>query len=236
MQEFRGKLIERIERTSNVESFRFALKEKLDFLPGQFVQVIFDEKDRKNGALNKYLSFSCASGKDYIEVTKKISESKFSDKLDSLKVGKEVLFKGPMGKCVFNPAHPKIGFLVGGIGVTPAISIIEHIALQKLPTNVVMVYSNWTVADIAFKEELADWEHENQNIKIIHSVVSEKPKDDKIYTGMITKDLILQTVEDYKDRVWFIFGPPAMVTAMQMVCKNLNLGDERLMIETFMGY
>ena len=236
MQEFTGKLIERIERTSNVESFRFALKEKLDFLPGQFIQVIFDEKDRKNGALNKYLSLSCAPGKDYIEVTKKISESKFSDKLESLKVGKEVLFKGPMGKCVFNSSLQKIGFLVGGIGVTPAISILEHIALNKIPTDVAMVYSNWTVADIAFKEELADWEQENQNIKVIHSVVSEKPKDTKIYAGMITKDLVLQTVEDCQTRVWFIFGPPAMVTAMKMVCKSLNLTDEKLMIETFMGY
>jgi ferredoxin-NADP reductase len=236
MQEFTGKLIERIERTNNVESFRFSLKEKLDFLPGQFIQVIFDEKDRKNGALNKYLSLSCAPGKDYIEVTKKISESKFSEKLDGLKEGKEVLFKGPMGQCVFNPAEQKIGFLLGGIGVTPAISMIEHIALNKIPTDAVLLYSNWTVADIAFKEELADWEEENKNIRIIHSVVSAKSDAEKIYKGMITKDLVLQTVEDYQSRIWFIFGPPAMVTAMKTICKSLNLSDEKLMIETFMGY
>ncbi|MBF0522805.1 MAG: FAD-dependent oxidoreductase [Candidatus Omnitrophica bacterium] len=236
MTEFYGKLIERIKRTGCVESFRFGLKEKLDFAAGQFIQVIFDEKDRKNGALNKYLTISSSPGKDYMEFTKKLSDSKFSEKLDSLKVGTEVLFKGPMGKCVYDASLPKIGFLVGGIGVTPAISMIEHIVGQKLSTDVMLLYSNWTAADIAFKSELDAWKAENPHIQVVYTVVMDNPKDENISVGMITKDLVLQKVLDYQDRVWYIFGPPTMVTAMKGVCQSLGISEDKLHAETFLGY
>ena len=78
MKEIKAKFDRKIKRTEAAESFRFVPKERIDFLPGQFVQVNFDEKNKSNKALNKYLSFSCAPGKSYFEVTKKLSESEFS--------------------------------------------------------------------------------------------------------------------------------------------------------------
>ena len=58
MKEMRVRLIERIKRTKTIESFRFQSKEKIDFIPGQYCQVIFDEAKRENKDLNKYLSMS----------------------------------------------------------------------------------------------------------------------------------------------------------------------------------
>ena len=99
MKTVRGKLVERIKRTPSIESFRFLLEEKVDFIPGQFLQVIFDENDLNNRELNKYLSFSSSPAKGYIEVTKRLSQSQFSEKLRGLQYGTKVLFKAPMGKC-----------------------------------------------------------------------------------------------------------------------------------------
>ena len=57
-----------------------------------------------------------------------------------LKPNDSILIKGPVGKCVFKDEMTKIGFLVGGIGITPAISIIEYINHQKLNTDITLVY------------------------------------------------------------------------------------------------
>ncbi len=85
MKEIHVTLSERIKRTSTIESFRFKSDERAEFLPGQFLQLILDQENRNNSDLNKYLSFSSAPNKDYFEVTKRISDSKFSQTLNKFK-------------------------------------------------------------------------------------------------------------------------------------------------------
>lgn len=236
MEELRARLSERIKRTASVESFRFSLPAKVNFLPGQFLQVIFDEADRDNKKLNKYLSFSCAPGKEYIEVTKKISGSEFSRRLSDLKIRDEVLLKLPLGECVFHDEYRKIGFLIGGIGITPVISIIEYIIDKKLDTDVHLFYSNRTEEEIAFKKELDCWRLSNKNIKVFYTVTDCQPKDKTCIFGYIDKKLLQHQACDLSERVVFVFGPPGMVDAMRDLSLELKCKKENLKTERFIGY
>lgn len=231
-----GKLTERIKRTATVESFRFSLDKKISFAPGQFLQVIFDRDNSKNKELNKYLSFSSSPAKDYIEVTKRLSDSQFFQKLNNLKSGDEVQFKAPLGSCVYKDEYKKIGFLIGGIGITPVISIVEYIAEKKLDTDVCLLYSNKTDNDIAFRKELDNWCSLNKNIKVVYTLTECEPEDKTCVFGRIDKSLLLNKIEDYKDRILFIFGPPRMVKAMQDLCLEVGCSKDKLIIENFIGY
>lgn len=235
-KEVRAKLIDRIKRTATVESFRFKPAEKLEFTAGQFVEVIFDEENRKNRDLNKYLSFSCSPGKDYIEVTKRLSASAFSAELKGLRNGDEVLFRGPLGNCVLKPEHDKVAFLVGGIGITPVISIIEHIKDNNLAVQAVLFYSNRTVEDIAFKKELDACCMSGCNIKVIHIVTDCPPKDNICEFGTINRGTISANIPDIKDRIVFVYGPPKMVEAVKAECLEIGCSLERLRTESFAGY
>ena len=236
MQETRAKLIERIKRGPNVESFRFSLPQKIDFIPGQFLQVIFDEANRENKELNKYLSLSASPFNDYIEFTKRISKSDFSQKLLSLQPGDEALLKLPLGSCVFKEEYKKIAFLIGGIGITPVISIIEYIIDKKLDTDVFLLYSNRTEADIAFKKELDCWQGMNKKIKVFYTVTDCQPKDKTCLFGFIEKELIKQLVCDLKERTVFIFGPPGMVDTICNITLSLECSRENIKTEKFIGY
>ncbi len=236
MKELKGIFIEKIKRSPTVASFRFRLPETLDFLPGQFLKVIFDEQNKYNRLLNKYLSFSCAPGKDYIEVTKRISDSEFCQRLRALKPEDTVLFKGPIGSCIFKEEYKKIGFLIGGIGITPVISILEYIADKALPTDVCLLYSNKTEDDIAFKKELDAWRNKNKKIKVIYAVTASEPKDKSCIFGRIDKELLIKHLADYKQRVFFIFGPPKMVSGLQELCLDVGCLKDMVYIENFMGY
>ena len=68
------------------------------------------------------------------------------------------LLMPPFGNCVFKDEYRKIGFLIGGIGITPVISIIEYIVDRSLATDVLLLYSNKTQEDIAFRRELDAWQ------------------------------------------------------------------------------
>jgi len=215
---------ERIKRTPTIESFRFFPQERLDFIPGQFLQIVFDGKNPQNKELNKYLSFSSSPSKDYIEVTKRLSASPFSQKLKDLNLEDSVLIKAPLGSCVFREEYKKIAFLIGGIGITPVISILEHIADKKLGTDVLLLYSNKTEEEIAFKSELDLWQESNKNIKILYQL------------GHIDKDFLTGQAKDLDQRPIFIFGPPKMVEAMNNLCLEISCREENIKTESFLGY
>jgi ferredoxin-NADP reductase len=236
MKELRVKLAERIKRTSSVESFRFIPPEKIDFIPGQFLQVIFDEPNRENKELNKHLSLSCPPTKEYIEVTKRISQSSFSQCLLQLKPGDGVLVKVPLGGCVFQEDYKKIAFLIGGIGITPVISIIEYIIEKKLDTKVTLFYSNRTDNDIAFKKELDGWQKINENIKVFYTVTECLPKDKTCVFGHIDKKLLSEKACNLEQAIIYIFGPPRMVEAMQSLALELACKKENIKTEKFIGY
>lgn len=236
IKQLRGKLTERIKRTPSIESFRFITDEKLDFTPGQFIQVIFDENNLSNKELNKYLSFSSSPSRQYFEVTKRLSQSKFSEKLSRLSIGSQVLFKAPMGSCVFREDYGRIGFLIGGIGITPVISIIEFIAERGLNTDVVLLYSNRTEEEIAFLKELNEWQKANTNIKVVYTVTDCKPKDAICIEGRINKSIFLDNFKEPGQRVFFIFGPPKMVEAMESLCLEAGVLLDNLKTESFVGY
>ncbi|MFH1674369.1 MAG: FAD-binding oxidoreductase [Pseudomonadota bacterium] len=237
MKEIRGTLIEKIERAETIKSFRFKPEEKIVFLPGQFLQVIFDEKDKNNRILNKYLSFSCAPQNDYIEVTKRLSRSEFSERLRQLREGDTVLFKAPMGNCVFKDEYRKIGFLIGGIGITPVISIIEYIVKEQLDADVCLLYSNRLEHDIAFKSELDYWQRAYPHLLHVLYLVSDcEPADKRCMVGTINKDIVMGHMSDWQQRVIFVFGPPAMVSAMENICSEISCRKELVKTEKFIGY
>jgi ferredoxin-NADP reductase len=227
---------ERIKRTPTIESFRFLPQEKISFMPGQFLQIIFDEKNSGNRELNKYLSFSSSPARDYIEVTKRLSESAFSGRLKDLKENDPVLIKAPLGNCVFKDDYKKIVFLIGGIGITPVISILEYIIDKRLETDVLLLYSNKTEEEIAFKKELDYWQGVNRNIKLLYVVTDREPKDKSCIFGRIDKNLLSERVADLKERVIFIFGPPKMVEAMKNLCVETGSREGNIKTESFLGY
>ncbi|MDI6606466.1 MAG: FAD-dependent oxidoreductase, partial [Candidatus Omnitrophota bacterium] len=189
-----------------------------------------------NKELNKYLSFSSSPAREYIEVTKRLSQSQFSQKLKGLNPGDQVLLKAPMGSCVFKEEYKKIGFLIGGIGITPVISIIEHIVDKELDTDLVLFYSNRTPEEIAFKKELDYWRGVNKNIKLIFTVTDYQSKDPAYIFGRINADLLRQQNWNMVERILFIFGPPKMVGAMSDLCLALGCSKENLRAESFIGY
>ena len=236
MKELNARFTQQVKRTPTVASFRFVLDEKMGFSPGQFLEMVFDLNDRQNRALNKYLSFSSSPENPYIEVTKRLSNSLFSEKLKQLKVNDSVTIKAPLGNCVLDEKIPRIGFIAGGIGITPVISMVEYIVSRKLKIDVDLFYSNRNEEEIAFKEELDAWQAENNNLKVYYTVTECKPKDGTCYYGQINGDFLMKNACDIKEKDLFVFGPPAMVEAMYRLLLELGCNKESIKTEKFIGY
>lgn len=236
METIKIKLIEKIQRSESVLSCRFSSgTKKINFEPGQFLQVIFNEANPNDKTLNKYLSFSSSPTKDYIEITKRISQSLFSERLSKLNLNDEVLIKYPMGNCVFDPSHKKLAFLAGGIGITPVISIVEYIYDKKIDTDLVILYANKSELEVPFKNELEHWKKTLANCNIQY-FFEEQNNVQNLTPPRITKNSIETLVSDYSDRHFFVFGPPAMVNATVPFLVELGIKKEFIKKENFTGY
>ena len=226
-----------IQRTHNVKSFRFRIKEDVDFKPGQFFFVTI-----KIGGIERTKHFSFSNSpteKGYIEFTKRITDSKFSKALDRLRIGDWARLKMPYGSFVFEGQHEKIAFLSGGIGITPIRSICKFVTDMRLATDLVLLYGNNKEEDIIFRQDLDRMQSVNKNIRIVYTLTS-SDIDSKIWqerVGFIGDEMITQEISDFNERTFYICGSPKMVESLINILKNkLSIQGNKIKTENFTGY
>ncbi|MCK4261661.1 hypothetical protein KAX00_00980 [bacterium] len=226
-----------IQRTGDVKSFRFKIKEDVDFKPGQFffVAIKIDGVER-----TKHFSFSNSpTEKGYVEFTKRITGSEFSQALDKLKVGDWAKLKMPNGSFTFQGEYEKVAFLSGGIGITPIRSICRFTTDKGLATDIVLLYSSRTEDDIIFRQDLDEIASVNENIRVVHTLTSPDvdAKTWKGRTGRVDEKMIREEMKDYGERIFYVCGPPKMVEGLVDILKNrLSVGEGKIKTENFVGY
>ena len=237
MIDFETEVLEIIARTSTAKSFRFKIEEEAHFKPGQFfmVTIKIDGKDR-----TKHFSFSNSpTEKGYVEFTKRITGSEFSKGLDGLKAGDWAKLKMPYGSFTFEGEYKKIAFLSGGIGITPIRSICKFVTDMRLATDIILLYGNNDRQDIIFKDDLDEMRSGNKNIRVVYTLTS--PDIDRHSwpgrSGYIDEAMIREEIPDYRERVFYICGPLAMVEVLVDALKNrLDVQGDKIRIENFTGY
>ncbi len=237
MVEFETEVLDIIPRTPNVKSFRFGIKKEVTFKPGQFFFVTIKIEGKE---ATKHFSFSNSpTEKGYVEFTKRITESEYSKALDRLKIGDRAHLKMPLGSFTFEGEYEKIAMLSGGIGITPIRSMCRFVADKRLPVDIVLLYGNNKEEDIIFKQDLDEISQVNKDMDIVYTLTS--PDIDKKKwrgrTSYIDDKMIKEEIADYKERVFYICGPPKMVESLIIILKGkLNIQEDKIKIEKFTGY
>ena len=234
MFEFETELVDVIQRTHNVKSFRYKTHGDVDFQAGQFFMITI-----KIGSMirTKHFSFSNSpTEKGYIEFTKKITTSDFSQALDRFKVGEWAKLRLPFGSFVLKEEYEKIAFLCGGIGITPVRSITKYVIDSGLKTDMVLLYGNRSSRDIAFREDFQAMQKESPKFKVVN-ILSEPESTWRGRTGHINARTIKEEIPDYDQRKFFICGPPSMVqTMVRLILQELRLPFDNISTENFNGY
>ncbi|MBN1931277.1 MAG: hypothetical protein JW786_06675 [Desulfobacterales bacterium] len=231
--EFNESVKEIIKQTHDVKSFRFKRPSGFDYKAGQYMFITLNiqgEKTRKPFTIS-----SSPTEKAHLEFTKKLTGHDFSNALDALSVGDSLGIDGPYGEMTFEGEYDKIALLSGGIGITPMMSICRYCTDLKLGTQVTLVSSNKTETDIVFRDELEKMQVQNKNLKVVHTLT--RAGDDwKGSRERISANLITTQIPDYKERMFYLCGPPRMMEAIEPLMKELGIPEERFKKEIFSGY
>lgn len=228
--EFNSTILEIIQRTYDVKSFRLIRHPKFSFKPGQYLRITLtiNEKEEK-----RYYSISSSpTQNEFLEFTQKLTNREFSSKLDNLKKGDIVKIDGPYGDFTFEGEYGKVAMLAGGVGITPCASMITYCVDKKIESNIVVIYSNKTEADILFKNEFDQLEKENPHIKIVYTLTRANESWDG-YSRRIDKEMILTEIPDFSNRIFFLCGPQIFVTSMEEILVKLNVNKDNIRKENF---
>lgn len=222
-----------ITRADNVASFRFTRPEALTYNPGQYMIVTIQASGKQ---LTHVFSFSSSpTEKDFLEFTKKFTASEYSIALKALKLGDSVKIDAPHGSFTFTGEYKKILLIAGGIGITPFRSICRYCTDLQIKSDIVLLYGCRSENDIAFGAELEEMQQQNSNLKVT-VILSEASNKWTGKVGFVNANFIQKEVADYKERVFFACGPPAMIKAITDVVAELGLPQTQLKLESFTGH
>jgi ferredoxin-NADP reductase len=234
-KEVTRRVIEVIPRTYNVKSIRVGDPGDVPYTAGQFMTVSLGE----GREWMHYLTISSSpTEKGFVEFTKKITESPFSRKLDRVAPGDTVAVKYPFGTFTLK-GDAKVAFLSGGIGITPIRSICRFATDEKLPVDIAVLYGNRAARDVVFKDDFDAMQKENPALHVAYTFSSPEGAEETKCgrTGYIDAAMITDVVPDYRERVFYICGPPAMVESLIGVLRDtLGMGKDKIIRENFTGY
>jgi glycine betaine catabolism B len=248
------KLLKKVSHSgTDIMSFKFSRTDEqdksnyLNYRDGQYCNVYLGTIEDPEGPARSFSIASSPTETDNILISTRIRNTPFKQKLASLNIGDIVKFTCPMGDFVLHENHLKPAvFLSGGIGVTPFRSMIKYATDKQLPLRIIMLDSNRNEENILYKEEFDLWQNLNKNLKLVYALSlaeGQEEKSDKSKwngeTGRINKDMVLKylNADDLVNAVFYICGPPGMLSAMKdLLTKEMSITKGRIREEEFYGY
>jgi len=215
-----------------IASFRFAKPDGYTFTPGQFFTITIETRE---GMQSKHFSHADAPGDPVVELTTRLSGSAFKDALLALTPRAHARISGPKGRLGVPDGATAIGFLAGGVGITPAHSIIRDAVTRGTGLHIALFYGNRNENCVPYGEELRGYAASTPGFLYVETF--DEPADDWTgESGFITADLVRRHVSEPADRHWIVAGPPLMVEAMRRVVSDLSLPVDSVSYEVFAGY
>lgn len=229
-----------VQQTPDVKTFRFDVGDRkgVTYKAGQFfyvtIKVDGDEAEH-HFTLSSSPSETAAEG--YIEFTKRITTSAYSQALDRKKVGDWAKVWGPEGDFTLPAGKRKLAFLSGGIGITPLRSMLRYITDTGLRHDIILIYANNNYNNSAFREELDEIAAKNDRIRVEYVLSGQDiPPGWKGKQGFITGELLSKLVPDAKERLFYLSGPLRMVLSLEEQLATIDIPKVQVKKDYFPGY
>jgi ferredoxin-NADP reductase len=237
---YKVKLKSRREIASGTMAFHFQKPKGFLYKAGQvgdFTLVSPPESDAEGDV--RTFTLASAPYEDDLMVATRMRDTAFKRVLKTMALGTEVSLKAPDGALTLHgDARIPAVFLAGGIGVTPVRSIVLQATHDKLPHKIVLFYSNRRPEDAAFLNELAGAQKRNPSFTLV-ATMTQMEKSSQTWSGergFVTGTMLLKSVDDLSVPIFYISGPPAMVTAMRKILDDAGVKDGKIRTEEFSGY
>ncbi len=206
-------LKERVNLSADIYQFSFKSNPKLNFKPGQYLEWTLPLKKTDGRGNRRFFTIASSPTEADLKLGIKIPDksSSFKQDLLDLKVG-DIISASHLGGEFTLPKdkNQKLLFIAGGIGVTPFRSMVKYLIDTKQSRDIVLFYCCKTKDEFVYQDIFKT--AESLGVKTVYV---ETDKD-----GFLDQKMIEKYASDYKERKFYISGPPMMVKSYQKLSTN----------------
>jgi ferredoxin-NADP reductase len=232
------KLLKKEIIANDTMAFTWEKPDGFEYVAGQngdFTLINPTETDTEGNT--RTFSFVSTPDEKTLMTATRLRDTAYKRALKNLPIDSSVQFKGPYGdfKLHKNPDKPAI-FIIGGIGITPVISIISDATKRKLPHKITLLYSNRTPEDTPFISDINNLVRLNSNLNFI-SVYTKLAKNEwGGEVGHINGDMLKKHLPNIVGPTYYLAGPSEMVATMRQLLIDIGADEDDIKIEEFIGY
>lgn len=225
-QSFTPELIRKEQLTGDTYSFYFARPSTFEFISGQYIKMILNIENPDERGISRFFTIASSSTEDMFMITTRIIQSSFKKTLAALPIGAKVQMRGPHGTFVLDEKDARQHiYLAGGIGITPARSMLVYMRDKNLNTPMTLIASFSERSELIFYDELNSLV--NKVRKVVYIVTAEE--------GRIDEGKIRKNAQELNS-LFYISGPAGFVGAMKNLVKSIGVREENVKAEDFPGY
>lgn len=216
---FLSEIVEVIKHTEIEYTFRMAYDGEVK--PGQFFEVSFP----KYGEAPISVS---GIEKGCVDLTIR-RVGKVTNEVFEKYVGDKLFLRGPYGNGfdVDDYKGKEIVVVAGGTGVSPVRGVIDYFAKNASSRKDMSLIAGFkSKEDILFEKDFEFW-RETMNV-VLTLDTGEETKDTKI--GLVTKYIPQLRLNDVKEAVAIVVGPPAMMHFSVLALLELGMKEENIWI------
>lgn len=220
------------EIARNTYEFVFQKPSGMRFVAGQYLEWMLPGLPTDNRGPRRYFTIASSPTETVLRLACKIGKerSAYKDHLLNLKKGDTLIASQCAGDFVLpKEMHRKLGWIAGGIGITPFESQAKFMRDTRLAHDTVLFYGAQTSADLAYRETFEAL----ANIYLIPVLADERIEGAE--TGYVDAEMIKRRAPDYLERAWYISGPPMMVNATYKTLRTLGVPKSAIARDFFPG-
>ena len=180
--------------------------------------------------ISRFFTIASAPYESRIMFTTRIAReqsSTFKKALMDMEKGRDISALPPQGEFIIEDYSKSYVFFAGGIGITPFRSILVELDyIKKIKEmEIFLLYSNRN-NDIVFKGELDLLANQYKSFKVRYIISPE----------VCNIEMLRIAIPFYKDKTYYISGPPGMVKSIGDSLAADNIPDSQLKRDFFPGY
>jgi nitric oxide dioxygenase len=206
----------------------------LDFVPGQYLTLVLQVEGEE---VRRNYSLSDAPGKPWYRISVKREEGGLVSSWlhQHAQVGTQLQVQAPCGDFTLEPAaqdgkRPLV-LVTGGVGITPAMSMLEAAAPTGRPIRFIHAARHGGVH--AFRARVDALAQQHGNVEVLYVYDQPRPHDQPHATGLLTQALLARQLPQDRDVDVYFLGPKPFMQAVYRSGLALGVARDRLRYEFF---
>lgn len=228
------------EVAKNTWEFCFAKPKGFHFLPGQYAEWMLPHAKSDNRGIRRYFTIVSSPTEADIRLAFRVvppnasqAGSTFKKAFLTLDKDAEVVLSQVAGDFLLPKVPSKVGFIAGGIGITPFVSHLQWMHDSNQNYDASLYYCVNTSDELAYYEEFLALA-KKIDMKLIPTI-SQEDVSAPYQKAYVTEALLAQHTPDFIDRTWYLSGPPAMVNSYKDLLVTIGVAPSKIKTDYFPG-